>query len=348
MRRSDPLIVGGGPAGSAAAITLARGGARPTIIERQRVMGDALCGGFLSWHTLASLERLGLADLGGHPIDRVRIFAGGRMAEAALPGGAVGMSRRHLDTALLAEARRAGAGIEHATVRHADALDADAVFLATGKHDLRGLPRPRVDADDPTLGLRIAIPPHPGLAKLISSAIELHLFDGGYAGLLLQENGHANLCLAVRKSRLAQSGGRPDALLADLAARSVALGARMAFSGAIPAPDAIAAVPYGWCVRTTTPGLFRLGDQAAVIPSLAGEGVGIALASGIAAGEAWLAGGPAAAPAYQRAFAARARRPVDIATWLWHRAEARHAGLAVGALRMAPFVAGLMARATRI
>jgi menaquinone-9 beta-reductase len=77
MRFKNPLIIGGGPAGSSAAIMLARGGAKPLILERQAVIGDALCGGFMSWHTLRSLSRLGV-DPGGHPIDRVRVFAGTR------------------------------------------------------------------------------------------------------------------------------------------------------------------------------------------------------------------------------------------------------------------------------
>ena len=59
MRRA-PLILGGGPAGAAAAITLAQRGTHALVIERTRETGDALCGGFLSWRTLAAVERLGI------------------------------------------------------------------------------------------------------------------------------------------------------------------------------------------------------------------------------------------------------------------------------------------------
>ncbi|HKX35436.1 MAG TPA: FAD-dependent monooxygenase, partial [Rhizorhapis sp.] len=62
MCRTDPLIIGGGPAGAAAAIHLLCAGAQPTIIERQKETGDALCGGFLSWRTLQRLERLGFSS----------------------------------------------------------------------------------------------------------------------------------------------------------------------------------------------------------------------------------------------------------------------------------------------
>jgi menaquinone-9 beta-reductase len=348
MRFENPLIIGGGPAGSSAAIMLARGGAKPLILERQAVIGDALCGGFMSWHTLRSLARLGV-EPGGHPIDRVRVFAGHRSAEARLPAGAVGLSRHRLDTMLLAQAQKAGAGLEIANVKNADEIDAGSLFLATGKHDLRGLARPRLETADSTLGLRVKIGPHPRLTALIGSSIELHLFDRGYVGLLLQEDGRANLCLAVRKSRLAEARGKPETLLRELADAVPALGERLAFLDDLPDADAIASVPYGWRALSTTPGIFRLGDQAAVIPSIAGEGNGIAIASGIAAAAAWATGGAAAAATYQSDFARRTRRPVAIAKWLWERGETEwSAALATRALALAPFIAKSFARATRI
>ena len=106
-----PLIIGGGPAGASAAILLAKGGARPLIVERAAETGDAICGGFLSWRTLARLETLGVtADaLGGHPVDTLRLFAGKHMAQAPLPGGAMGVSRHRLDTLLIERAVAAGA-----------------------------------------------------------------------------------------------------------------------------------------------------------------------------------------------------------------------------------------------
>ena len=362
MRRTDPLILGGGPAGSAAAITLARGGAKPTILERSRETGDAICGGFLSWRTLATLRTLGLeADqLGGHPVHNVALFAGTRRATAPLPGGAIGLSRRRLDTLLLARAAIDGAAVERGvTVKSLEseqrvllldgsAHSADSIFLATGKHDVRGVLRPRTAAD-PTMGLRVRLAPHPKLALMMGDQIELHLFDGGYAGIMLQEDGSANACLAVRKSRLSACGGDPAQLLGLLARENPAFGDRMAFMGASDSIDAIAAVPYGWRTAETLPGLFRLGDQSAVIPSLAGEGNGIALASGVMAAEQWLSGGARAAQPFQRAFAARTRRPVGVARLLWHLSEHEvPAAFGTGILRGIPQFAGLLATLTRI
>lgn len=356
MRRSDPLIVGGGPAGSAAAITLASGGARPLILERQRETGDALCGGFLSWRTLETLDSLGIDPLDGHPIDRLRVFAGRTTGEARLPHRAIGVSRQRLDSLLLARAEACGAGIERGvTVREwhdgqvetgdGAALRPETLFLACGKHDVRGLGRPRPATETQTIGIRVRLSPHPGLSRLVGGAIELHLFGQGYCGVELQEAGRGNLCLAVRKSRLGESGGDPDRLLAEWANESPAFAERLAFreSGS----DAIGAVPYGWIARDTLPGIFRLGDQAAVIPSLAGEGNGIALASGILAARSWLAG--ELPRDFQARLAHATTRPVGIARWLWHWGEnANTARLLAQGVRFAPWLAGRFAEWTRI
>ena len=108
--------------------------------------------------------------------------------------------------------------------------------------------------------------------------------------------------------------------------------------------ETVGAVPYGWIARSTSPGLFRLGDQAAVIPSLAGEGIAIALASGAMAARHWLERGADGAAAYQRALAARVAEPVRTARLAWAIAErplAASLGLAV-ARRVPPVLAWLM------
>ena len=111
MTDTRALIVGGGPAGAAVAIDLARARVPHLLLERSRVTGDALCGGFLSWRTLETLARLGIDPDTLNPVrtTAVRIFAGDRIARADLPYPAVSVSRRRLDTVLLAAA--AGQGV---------------------------------------------------------------------------------------------------------------------------------------------------------------------------------------------------------------------------------------------
>ncbi len=354
---TGPVVLGAGPAGSVAALLLAKADRAPVLIDRDAVVGDAICGGFLSWKTAAALRDLGCdpAALGAHPIRRLRLFSGDRVAEAALPEPGFGLSRHALDTALRKAAVKAGAKlvIERARdvapsriVTDVREWRPDPLFLATGKHDVRGEARPRL-ADDPALGLRIRVPAEPARAELIGDAIELHLFEGGYAGIVLQEDGSANVCLALRKSAMAGAGGKPLALLRAYAALSPEFASRLGDVSDDHPVDTIGSVPYGWIAQGTKEGVYRLGDQAAVIPSLAGEGMSIAIASAQTAVTAYLSG--ESAQSYQAAFARRAARPVRTAGALWHVSENRRGGPALTALAgRLPALARLAMRMSRI
>jgi flavin-dependent dehydrogenase len=332
------------------------------LVERTRETSDALCGGFLSWRTLDSLRSLGIEPeaLGPARVTHVRLFAGRKMAEAALPRPAHAVSRRHLDSVLLGQAARAGAAIERGvTVRAIDGkvarlqdgadLAGDALFLASGKHDVRGLGRPTAArGTDPTLGLRIRLGAAPALHRLVDGAIELHLFDRGYIGVVLQEDGSANCCMAVHRSRLTEAGD-PAGLLEALANECPALGERLGHRSGSEPIDAVANVPYGWREREGVAGLFRLGDQAGVIPSLAGEGMGIAIASGIRAARAYADGGSAAAIPFQTSLARDLAAPIGIAGLIRAGAEnppVARAGAAIA--RQVPALIELVARLTRI
>lgn len=354
-----PLILGAGPAGSMAAIILARADAAPILIDRDAIVGDALCGGFLSWRSAERLRGIGLelAGIGAHPVSRLALYAGDAEAHAELPGTGFGLSRRGLDTAMRALAVADGADLQIDRIRNLapgiaegerQEWRAGSIFLASGKHDVRGHSRPRQSSDS-ALGLRIRIPAQDALTELLAGKIELHVFPGGYAGIVCQEDGSANICLALRKSMMAGVGGDPRALLDRLAAQHPQFGQRMAFAAPDLPIDSIGAVPYGWIARGTEPGLFRLGDQAAVIPSLAGEGLSIALTSGAMAARFWLDGGSGAAESYQRAIASAARRPVGVAKLIWETAESERLGPPLVRMAgLAPWLTNLAMRASRI
>jgi len=310
---------------------LGREGLAPILLDRDEAARDQLCGGFLSWRTAEQLRQLGVdpTSLGAHRVARLALFAGGHEVTLALPEPSFGLSRRALDDELRRRAIAAGAQLEIDHARGVDGLTISgqrrdwsgaALFHATGKHDLRGLARPR-GAQDPALGLRVRLPSSPDRRSLLAGQIELHLFSRGYAGIVLQEDGTANVCLAVRKSLLADAGGEPVRLLEDLAAHHPAFARRLAHDWMGEPIESIGSVPYGWITRAASPGLFKLGDQAAVIPSLAGEGISIALASGQTAARHWLERGAAGALTYQREMAVRAASPVRTAHLAWSLAE---------------------------
>ncbi len=355
-----PLIVGAGPAGSTAAIILARAGAKPLLMDKDGHVRNALCGGFLSWRTAETLRRHAGCDvrrLGAHSITELALFTRHRAVTVELPGAGYGLSRHALDRAMRNIAVASGASLTIDRVREinhnrlrCDGGDRqyDTIFLACGKHDIRGVGRPRA-AKDPALGLRLYLSPQASLKQLIGNRIELHFFKGGYAGIVLQEDGSANVCLAVRKSLLKDTAGEPATLLARLGCEYPQFGERMQYAGQNPVIDTIAAVPYGWIARQTRTGLFRIGDQAAVIPSLAGEGMGIAVASGLYAARAWLHGGADAAPTYQRAMARRCFIPVSTARTVWRVAETGVGAAALAKVAgLIPAVAGSAMRATRL
>jgi flavin-dependent dehydrogenase len=128
------------------------------------------------------------------------------------------------------------------------------------------------------------------------------------------EGGRANLCLVVRRSALHAAGRSWPSLLESLKRTCPSLAARL--KDGAPSADralAVAAIPYGY-VRARGDGVWRLGDQAAVIPSLAGEGMSIALHSARLAAEVFLSGGTV--QTYQRALAHDVGRQVGRATWL--------------------------------
>ncbi|HYZ31205.1 MAG TPA: hypothetical protein VE684_02845, partial [Crenalkalicoccus sp.] len=129
------------------------------------------------------------------------------------------------------------------------------------------------------------------------------------------------------------------ALLAHIAEGS-ALAARL-LAEARPAwqrPLAVAGIPYGFRQAGGAPGLYRVGDQASVIPSFAGEGVAMALLSGLASGEAIVAGQDAAHfQAAWRRRSAGAMRWAGAGAWLLHHAApvfTMGAGLVPAAARM--------------
>lgn len=323
------LVIGGGPSGASLALLLAQAGREVTLLERDAGPADKVCGEFLSREAALYLTFLGLdlTALGAVPIGAVRLVTRHGVAAAALPFAALSLSRRVLDEALLTRAAgqgallRRGAAVQALTrsnagwsARLADgtSLEGRVAFLATGKHDVRGWRRPPgVQRDLVAFKLHWRL--SPVQAAQLAGNVELVLFDGGYAGLQPVEGGRANLCLVVRRQRLARLS-RWGELLAAIRAESGHLDARL--SGATPCatrPLSLSAIPYGY-VRQRADGVFRLGDQAAVIPSFSGDGMSIALHSGRLAASTYLGGGDAAA--FQQLFAQDVTAQVMLATGL--------------------------------
>jgi menaquinone-9 beta-reductase len=310
MEAPEAIIVGGGLAGAAVGTLLAQQGRRVEIIEKSSARHDVVCGDFLSREAVMYIEQLGvdLHVLGAVRIDHVRLIARRVIAERPLPFAAMSLTRRVLDETLLERAATAGAKVLRgrrveslvregtgwtAQLGDGERRHAAHAFLATGKHDLNGHPRERGVQND-LVAFKMYFRLTPPQQADLDGHVELILFPGGYAGLQPVENGVANLCLLVTRAKLKECDGDWAQLLEMMQRASDHLAQRLQGAEAmLDKPLALSAIPYGMLRAHARDGLWRLGDQAAVIPSFSGDGMSIALHSAHLAAATYLRGGTA-------------------------------------------------------
>jgi menaquinone-9 beta-reductase len=357
------LVIGGGVAGGAVATHLARAGREIILIERMAGPHDKVCGEFISGEAVHYLRGLGidLAALGAVPLSVVNVHTPRAAVGCGLPFPAVSVSRRALDEAILLQASASGAHLRRGrTVRSLRRIDeqwiaelddgskiaAGDAFLATGKHDLRGWKRPAGRQND-----LIAFKLHWRMAaaqiRALGPCVGLFLFPGGYAGIEPVEDGILNLCLVVRGSHFARLGGRWDVLLSALRANFLPLHQALAGAQACwDRPLAVASIPYGF-VQARGDGPWRLGDQAAVIPSFSGDGIAIALHSARMAADYYLSG--RSSSEFQSDLARDVMGQVRRATLLSRLlVQPKAQAVAMALAQMAPGLVRQIGRGTRI
>ncbi|HET7446762.1 MAG TPA: FAD-dependent monooxygenase [Methyloceanibacter sp.] len=308
MREAPYIAVGGGLAGAAFALELARNGVAVVLLESTRAPHHKVCGEFLSTEAQALLSYLGLdlAAMGAMQVSIFRLANGRDCAEAPLPFRGAGLSRFCLDQALLEAAESQGANVERGVqVTQIDASDETvtvrtgsqvftgrAAALATGKHNLRQYPRAASDMVGFKLQLRVT----PDSLGRLEDVVQLVTFNGGYIGACIVEDRLVTLCWVLHRALLQRIGTSWPEQAKYFAQQSEILAALL--HEAKPQwdkPVAVAGIPYGYLRRSPiASNVFPLGDQLAVIPSFTGDGMSIALTSGIAAAQAVLAGESAA------------------------------------------------------
>jgi flavin-dependent dehydrogenase len=362
MTSVETIIVGGGPAGAAAAIRLAAAGHEALLIERHTEPHHKVCGEFLSTETQDIVRRLDV-DLGAQgavSIDSVSIHAGKRTASAPLPFRALSLSRQRFDAALLDRAKQAGAELKRgvsvqAVTREDDGwsvrcddganLKARHLIVATGKHGLRGVSDRR---DGSLVGLKMHLRLRSGHEASLARQVELFMLDRAYVGLELVEDGVANLCLVMAREQAAKLGPGWPALRDHLLAAHARLGARL--EGAEPQFDKPLAVvcPDGGHIHyESDAAAYRVGDRLAHIPPFTGDGMAIAVASGALAAEHILAGQSPAV--YLDAARALTAKPIRLAAMV-SRLAASRAGrtFLVSAAALVPGLIAAVTRRTRL
>ena len=309
----DVLVVGAGPAGSIAALVLARAGVRVRLVDRARFPRPKLCGDTLNPGALALLDSLG-ASSGV----RARALAvtgmtvtgpnGARIAgEYGPPVRGAAITRHDLDVLLLEEATRAGAIFDAGVLVRAPLTGADGVRLvgvrvaaSRGEHDLRA--RIIIAADGRhsrlafNLGLaRYAESPrrwafgsyYTGVTGLTTRG-EMHIRRDGYIGIAAVPGDLANVCV-VRELGTAFRAQRieADALLQMTVAADPELRDRFARAQRV-APVTVLGPLAVEATGAGQPGLLLAGDAAGFIDPMTGDGLRFAIRGAQLAAEAAL------------------------------------------------------------
>ena len=290
---SATTIIGAGPAGSIAAIVLARAGWQVTLVEQHRFPRDKVCGECVSALGIDVLTRLrliaALRSLGPTKLTRsVLVAPDGSSASVDLPRPMWGLSRSALDDALLGEARAAGATIEQpARCEDVDVerprvvirdlltnctreIRSDYVIIADGKAGCSLAPPPRTT----DLGVKA----HFADVDDRPDAIALFGLDGHYVGLAPIEGNRWNLCMSVPAARVRALRADLDALFEQCVRENRGLASRMRRARRI-GPWLSSPLPRHAVRKHWQPRIIPIGNAAAALEPIGGEGIGLAMRS---------------------------------------------------------------------
>lgn len=294
----DLIVIGGGPGGSTAAIMAARQGARVLLMERGKYPRHKVCGEFVSAESLEILRSL-LADTGFFQsqsrrevmIGHGRIFVDGCVLETPIDSPGASLTRFELDATLWAAALSAGVDarqqqtVQSATGRGpfvvsttADQFEGRSVIDASGRWSNLSAQR---STDSNSRQRWIGIKAH-FLEREVPSSIDLYFFDGGYCGVqpLPAENSQSrtriNACAMVRSD---MANSLPKVFL-----RHPALHERSQSWQQVT--ETVTTSPL--IFRKPNPernGVLLVGDAAGFVDPFIGDGISLALRSGVMAAE---------------------------------------------------------------
>jgi flavin-dependent dehydrogenase len=292
----DLIVIGGGPAGAAAAIGSARSGARVLLLERGRFPRHKVCGEFVSAESLELLAEL----LGQQQarllqkavvIPRARAFVDDYALPAPVEPAAASIARWDLDEALWDSAQQCGVEAKQQVTAEritgrgpflvttsAGDFEARALVNASGRwSNLRAGSSGNGHEQGKWIGLKAHFVQAPGPAS-----VDLYFFDGGYCGVqpveTLSDPGRSrvNACAMVRAD-VART--LPEVLALHPALRERAAGWE-------PLTDPVSVAPLVFKQpEPSRDSILLIGDAAGFVDPFVGDGISLALRSGSAAAQ---------------------------------------------------------------
>jgi menaquinone-9 beta-reductase len=291
----DVIIAGGGLAGLALSIQLARGGYSVALLEKETYPWHKVCGEYISLESWNFLEELGLplSDWNLPVIRQLLVSApDGNSITHELPLGGFGVSRYKLDSSMAAIARSEGVDLKE-SVKVTDIRFERSIFAAQtsdgvvyskiacgayGKRSnldikwQRSFIQKRSDRLNNYVGVKYHV-----CADLPADVIGLHNFRDGYCGISRIEDGKCCLCYITTARNLRESGNSIPEMERMILRQNPFL--EKIFSSAnflFPQPVTISQISYERRTRVKDHVLF-IGDAAGMIPPLAGNGMSMAL-----------------------------------------------------------------------
>lgn len=299
----DVAIVGGGLAGLALSIQLAKEEYRVVVIEKEEYPFHRVCGEYISLESWNFLEQLGypLSDM-DLPILKELIVSSpnGHYIKANLPLGGFGISRYKIDSELALIAKQYGVTVMEGTkvtdisfhdtfsIVHSSQKNIKARLVAGsfGKRSSLDVKWKRKFVSQKNSGLNnyIGIKYHIR-TDFPADTIVLHNFSNGYCGMSKIENNTYCLCYLTTADNLQQSGNNIATMEKEILSKNPFL--KEIFTKADflwKSPVTIAQISFEKKLQVENHVLL-LGDAAGMITPLCGNGMSMALhGSKIAAG----------------------------------------------------------------
>jgi flavin-dependent dehydrogenase len=313
----DAIVVGAGPAGSSAAILLARAGWSVALIEKQGFPRRKVCGECIAASNFPLFDALGIGPAvnaaAGPELRRVALVHRDRSVTADLPaavhptyrwGRALG--RETLDTLLLEQARSSGAEVLQPWVvqgiggtaaswrclarsvqtHKSVLLRAPVVIAAHGSWEPMRSPGP-MHRKPRSVSDLIAFKANFRNASLDEGLLPVLSFEGGYGGMVVAGGGLTTIACCVRRDRLEAARSQRPGLRAGEVIEALLISeigsVESVLKNTSREGEWLAAGPISPGVRLSVDdGLFRIGNAAGEAHPIIGEGMSMALQS------AWL------------------------------------------------------------